>query len=140
MVAHVVLPPEPASARRARQHVAALLEAEDADGLADVAGLLVSELVTNAVLHARSEVEVRVSSGPTAVRVEVVDGSARQVARRHFSPESATGRGMLLVEALATGWGVEPRVTGRRVTGKAVWFELARRPEAVPAGTGARSA
>jgi anti-sigma regulatory factor (Ser/Thr protein kinase) len=121
VVAHVVLPAEPDSVRRARQHVAALLEADDTGVSAEVACLLVSELVTNAVLHAGSEVEIRVTSGPTAVRVEVVDGSSRPAVRRHFSAESSTGRGMLLVEALASGWGVEPRATG-----KAVWFELAR--------------
>ena len=135
MVAHVVLPPEPASVRRARQHVAALLEAEGTGVSAELACLLVSELVTNAVLHAGSEVEVRVSAGPEVVRVEVVDGSARPAVRRHFSAESSTGRGMLLVEALASGWGVEPRATG-----KAVWFELARSRAHSPGESGLRLA
>jgi anti-sigma regulatory factor (Ser/Thr protein kinase) len=126
--ADVVLPPDPSSARRARRHVVEVLERAGLPGHADVAALLVSELVTNALLHARSAVTLRVDTGPTTVRVEVADASPRQLNRRRYSPESSTGRGLLLLEELASRWGVDPR-TG----GKAVWFELPRELSAGPA-------
>ena len=119
--ADVVLPPDPSSARRARRHVVEALERAGLPDQADVAALLVSELVTNALLHARSAVTLRVEAGPTAVRVEVADTSPRPLSRRRYSPESSTGRGLLLLEGLASRRGVDPRAGG-----KAVWFELPR--------------
>ena len=89
-------------------------------GVVDVATLLVSEVVTNAVLHARSDIELHLLSGGHFVRVEVGDSSpATPVARRH-THESMRGRGLALVEQLATSWGVIERPDG-----KVVWFEIA---------------
>jgi len=83
--------------------------------------LLVSELVTNALLHARSEVVVSVSVTAQAVRIEVWDTSRAAPVSRHYAPEATTGRGLVLVEALADAWGTD---VGPR--GKTVWFELAQ--------------
>ena len=115
-----LLPAEPASASRARRFVVDTLQRLQYDTVTDVAELLVSELVTNALLHAGSEVRVRVEADGSRIRVEVQDASPVTVRKRTFSPESTTGRGLALVEALATRWGSDV-VTDR---GKAVWFEL----------------
>ena len=114
------LPAEPASAGRAREFVVDALRRLKCDDVADVAELLVSELVTNAILHARSQVQVRVAANDGRVRVEVVDSSPVPARRQHYSTESATGRGLALVDALATDWGSDLL----DASGKSVWFEL----------------
>ncbi len=116
----IVLPAHPRSAREARQFVAAQLE----NGYArhsDTAQLLVSELVTNAILHARTRVCVRVVRRNGRVRVEVVDHSQTATRGRRYSSEATTGRGLGLVEALADEWGVDVDPSGG---GKTVWFEV----------------
>lgn len=87
--------------------------------LADVVELLASEVVTNAVLHAGTEVHLRVLQANGGVRIEVTDGAQGTPMRRQYSPEAATGRGLGLVEALASDWGT----TARR-SGKTVWFTV----------------
>lgn len=111
--------PEPSSTREARQLVLAALEASSLDAAAPTAELVVSELVTNAVLHARTPIEVRLTVRPGLVRIEVHDGTARRPTRRYFSDEATSGRGLRLVEELCDAWGVE--VDG---AGKTVWAEL----------------
>lgn len=83
--------------------------------------LLTNELVTNAILHADSEIDVVVDVEDTTVRVEVRDASKRAPVRRQGEPTSMAGRGLSLVEALASDWGVDT-IPG---DGKAVWFEVA---------------
>jgi hypothetical protein len=104
----------------ARRFTRETLEAWRLDDFVDTAVLLVSELVTNAVLHARSGVEVVVDGGPGRVRVEVHDSSIVLPSRRHYGIQAGTGRGILLVEEMASGWGAETTESG-----KVVWFELA---------------
>jgi len=115
----VVLPPDIESPRRARRFVEHALTAGAAE-IGDVVALLVSEVVTNAVLHARTEVHVRIGLDDRTVRVEVAD---RCPAGPHKAPamrQASTGRGMMLVEELADAWGTEARGDG-----KVVWFEVA---------------
>ena len=81
--------------------------------------LLVSELVTNAALHARTESELSIGIDEGTVRVEVRDGSDVLPVAKHYSTTASTGRGLLLVDQLADRWGAE----AERV-GKVVWFEL----------------
>jgi anti-sigma regulatory factor (Ser/Thr protein kinase) len=88
------------------------------DAAADVA-LLVSELVTNAVLHARSRAQLTMQLTGTVVRVSVHDENRTPPRRRPYTPESVTGRGLLLVDRLADRWGVTDEPDG-----KSVWFEL----------------
>ena len=114
------LPPAAVSARDARRFVNDALHRLGFEAHADTAALLVSELVTNAVLHAHSVLTVRVLRQSAALRVEVEDGSGLAPVQRQFSEDSATGRGLLLVEALAASWGTSPTAAG-----KVVWFELA---------------
>lgn len=118
------LPREPASAGAARAFVDEVLVDSPARDCTDVATLLVSELVTNALLHARSGVEVVVRVGEIMVRIEVHDAAARLPERIAEPGETLAGRGLHILDALAAAWGAEPR-TG----GKAVWFEL---PYAAP--------
>jgi len=118
IVEEIVVPPEPASARLARQFVTASL-ASCADDLVDTAQLLVSELVTNALLRARTQIRVGVECTADRVRVEVGDASTARVTQRQHSAEATTGRGLDLVEAIAGDWGVATADKG-----KTVWFEL----------------
>lgn len=113
------LPAEPASARAARAFVDEVLTNSAARDCTDTANLLVSELVTNALLHARSDVEVVVRVEEATVRVEVHDAAERLPVRIAEPGETLAGRGLHILDALAADWGAEPR-TG----GKAVWFEL----------------
>jgi anti-sigma regulatory factor (Ser/Thr protein kinase) len=115
----VTLPSSPTSARAARRFVVDALTRLELETLADVAELLVSELVTNALLHAGSEVRVRVLPNGERLRVEVLDTSDTPVIPRDFGPDATTGRGLGLVEHLAARWGCRPTSSG-----KAVWFEL----------------
>jgi anti-sigma regulatory factor (Ser/Thr protein kinase) len=119
--AELNLEPAATSARQARRFVSETLTLWGDEQLIDCAALLVSELVTNAVIHARSAVGLVVShaGAHTAVRVEVRDASARPVRMGGFDSEALSGRGVALVDALAARWGVE-----NEQSGKLVWFEL----------------
>lgn len=116
-------PAEPASAGQARRFADATLRAWNCEPLVDIAVLLMSELVSNAILHAGTTIHVVIRLGDEYVRVEVQDGNARDPSPRHYSTMATTGRGLLLVEELAERWGVLSPAPG---PGKTVWFELAR--------------
>ncbi|MET9400074.1 ATP-binding protein [Kitasatospora sp. NPDC002965] len=91
--------------------------------LADTAELLSSELVTNALQHtSQGAVFDAVLTADLRLRIEVQDAAARLPGRRR-DPEAeyaTSGRGLVLVEALADSWGVQLRGDG-----KVTWFELA---------------
>jgi anti-sigma regulatory factor (Ser/Thr protein kinase) len=88
----------------------------------ETATLLVSELATNAVVHASSEFDVTVLyPTPTGrVRIEVADANPEQPAPLHPPPTVPHGRGLLLVATLSEEWGVQGGGNG-----KVIWFELA---------------
>lgn len=86
----------------------------------DVAALLVSELAANVVLHAQGTCELRITYDGARLRVGIWDESSQVPVRRRRSPLAATGRGLVLVEALASNWGCDSSFQG----GKVVWFEL----------------
>lgn len=99
---------------------ARLTEAGVSQGPLDTVILLVSELVTNAVVHARPPVTLRVHVDEERTRVEVTDGARRDLPIVRNPPPTATGgRGVMFVDRLATRWG-----TLQRSGSKAVWFEL----------------
>jgi len=126
----VRLAPVPASVARARTQVRELLRATDREDLTDTAVLLVSELVTNALLHAGTEIDLAAAVDPTGLRVEVGDGSVHLPARRAYGPTAGTGRGLLMLESAVDDWGVT-----RHPHGKTVWFhvsEVEAHPPAVP--------
>lgn len=80
---------------------------------------MVSELGTNAVIHAGTEVTVRIERGAQTLRLEVGDRSRRLLSPRRYADTAGTGRGLLLVDTSADQWGVEPTSDG-----KTVWVEF----------------
>jgi PAS domain S-box-containing protein len=119
----VILAAEPLSAAVARRHVRAVLDEAGAAGLVDQAQLLVSEVVTNAVLHSRGPIGLSVVAAEYWVSIEVSDGSSSVPSPRHYDDQATTGRGLEIVEFVATRWGV-----AQETGGKVVWFELGRPP------------
>lgn len=118
--ARLTLPAKATSPARARRFVSGTLAAWHAEGGED-AVLLVSELVTNALLHARTAMTVHLAEDePGVVRLSVSDGSAGTLQERRFSLDSGTGRGLRLLGSLALEWGVEPQGAG-----KTVWCRIA---------------
>ncbi|GAA4304330.1 hypothetical protein GCM10023086_21420 [Streptomyces venetus] len=97
--------------------------------------LVVAELAANAVQHGRApghDCHLRLALDATAglVRIEVADAAAEKrppTAPPSSYPEGESGRGLLLVDALAVRWGTEPR----RPLGKTVWAEISFPPPAV---------
>jgi CheY-like chemotaxis protein len=124
------LPADVQSAGEARRMVRRALDGWcDDDRLHDVA-LCVSELVTNAVVHAGSEPRVLVHVRPTVIHVEISDDSDAPPVEREAGPEDLSGRGVSILGTLADRWGARRRSGG----GKTVWFELARADGPVAAG------
>jgi len=118
-VTSLQLPPNHAAAARARRFVSETMSGWGCvDSIPD-AELLVSELVTNAVLHARSATEVTIERDGATVRISVHDASTARPRLRNYGPEAVTGRGLLLVDRIASRWGVDPEAAG-----KWVWFEI----------------
>lgn len=109
------------SSAAARRFMEETLARWDCHDVLDTINLLVSELVTNVVVHARTEAEVAVLLTPSSLRVEVSDESAAAPAPRVAARTDTSGRGLELVEAMATAWGITPRGTG-----KTIWFEVPR--------------
>src|SRR3954470_21359918 len=120
------LAPDPSAAQQARRFVSAALQDSASAEAREVAELLVSELVTNAVVHAASPVEVEVECDDTSVLVRVRDADTGPLVMRAGggSELDEGGRGFLLVDRLAEAWGTEHR-SGR----KCVWFRLATGPQ-----------
>jgi anti-sigma regulatory factor (Ser/Thr protein kinase) len=91
--------------------------------------LLLSELVTNAVMHARTRFSVVLTRANAVLRCEVTDASPLAPEPRRTPTAGQTGgRGLLLVESVASRWGVQ-----RHQHGKTVWFDLSLGPSAQPA-------
>jgi anti-sigma regulatory factor (Ser/Thr protein kinase) len=105
--------------RLARRFVKNALRERGARSEIELVELLVSELVTNAVVHARSQVEVSVSISADLVRVAVFDSSRQPPLRRAPGHDGESGRGLLMLEALSSAWGIEFAPGG-----KSVWFEV----------------
>jgi len=122
----LLLPPEPASASRARAFVRAwCARAGVEEDACEAAVLLTSEVVTNAFLHGRSEARLSVTGGlvegsPT-VHVEVGDENSRRPVRLRTGTGELDGRGLGIVEACSLAWGVVDAPVG-----KVVWFDVPR--------------
>lgn len=115
------LPRESESAGTARRLVRVALAVWDLDDLADDGVLIVSELVSNAVQHARRE-SIRISvdrPGAAQVRIGVVDFSKVPPVRKESCEGDENGRGLALIGELAKDWGTDPLPWGKRV-----WAEL----------------
>jgi anti-sigma regulatory factor (Ser/Thr protein kinase) len=114
-----VLPPRASSAARARELVTSQCAAWGLSAVCDDIALVVTELVANAVRHAGTDIEVSVTHIPGGVRLEVRDGSTRPLRPRAALTSDEGGRGLLLVDALSTRYGVVGEPGGKRV-----WVEL----------------
>jgi len=90
----LLLPPAPSSVAEARHRIRELLTGTGREDLVDDCVLLVSEVVTNALLHAGTDIELRAALVGTGVRVEVGDGSPHLPAPRNYAATSGTGRGL----------------------------------------------
>jgi anti-sigma regulatory factor (Ser/Thr protein kinase) len=113
------LPGTVASVPAARRFCLDALRALGADDAQEVAELLVSEVATNAVVHACSGMRVSVWCRGGHPRIEVRDDDPTPPHEVHADALACGGRGMLLVDTLAAAWGVN-----RNTRGKTVWFEL----------------
>jgi anti-sigma regulatory factor (Ser/Thr protein kinase) len=115
---------DPREVAAARHQMAAHLQAQGINGeVADSAVLLVSELVTNAILHGEPPVELRVDTPQDHVHIEVHDGDREALV---LLPRAAPlphdrmgGRGLRLVQSLSSRWGLDEDDRG-----KCVWFEI----------------
>lgn len=118
----LTLPANGSSPRAARRFLTDTLRRSDVGStVADRATLLTSELVTNAVRYGRGLVTLTVCAQPPAVRVVVHDDNpALPTLGRDDDHAAEGGRGLRLVEALATRWGTDPHPPD----GKDVWFEI----------------
>ena len=128
------LQPDATAASAARRFVGRALGPELAEGVVDSVSLVASELVTNAVLHAGTVVRLSLArTEQGSVRIEVADQSPNPASPRHYSDDSATGRGLVLVGALARRWGVDLSEAGG---GKTVWAEVDTEPDAPESAAG----
>ncbi|MFI5526830.1 ATP-binding protein [Streptomyces platensis] len=130
--------PDPAEVGRARRWARSRLVGSGIgidEPLAETLILLISELVTNAVVHTGTAARLRMCfSGSGAVvgtvRVEVLDASARPPRQRHADGDDTNGRGLELVDGLADRWGWQQEGAGKRI-----WCEVDRgRPLLMAAG------
>ncbi len=128
MSTSLLLTPEPQSVRRARLWVVGELNDLGRHDLVDAAELGVSELVTNAILHADPPITVRLGGTVHHPRVEVHDNSRRPPAVNSDMAEDdkllrTVGRGLGIVALYSTSWGADVSSAG-----KVVWFEPALEP------------
>jgi anti-sigma regulatory factor (Ser/Thr protein kinase) len=129
-VRQVTLPAAEQSPGLARQAARDALRTWQLTHLMDTAVLLISELVTNAVLHAKtdgSELELHLEVHGTWLRIEVHDADLRGPQPRTPAALDESGFGFVLVDAIADQWGVRETAAG-----KAVWAELDTRPGGEP--------
>ncbi|KOU44869.1 phosphatase [Streptomyces sp. WM6373] len=123
---------EPDRIAGARRQVRELLHDWADEEQVDSAVLMVSEMVTNVLMHTDGDAllvaEAVGELGERRLRVEVADSSDELPHKRHPGEMASSGRGVLLTEMLADAWGVDPRGEG-----KSIWFELyeqSKRPDA----------
>ncbi len=115
----LALPAVPDAVPAARSLLRDLLPGTPLEGRLEDGELALSELVTNAVLHGRDPVRVRLVLAHDVLRAEVGDANPVSPSFSMLDQTAVTGRGLLLISAVADRWGVEPSSHG-----KVVWFEL----------------
>jgi sigma-B regulation protein RsbU (phosphoserine phosphatase) len=137
LVRRVRLPNDRRTPAAARALVRSVLEEAGLDGLLNEALLLTTELSTNAVVHAGTELDIDVAADLDGLTVTVTDFASGPVEQLAVGPKNETvdigevaerGRGLLLVDHFASRWG-----TVHQGTGKGVWFHLERKGTLVAA-------
>src|SRR6478735_7152827 len=106
----------------ARHELLSVLEHDEVQTDPDRVGLVVTELLTNALLHGEEPVEVHAAVVDDHLRIEVHDASTAEPTERHAAPTEVTGRGLMLVAGLVERWGVD-----QSGDGKTVWAEFETR-------------
>ncbi|MEV6939705.1 ATP-binding SpoIIE family protein phosphatase, partial [Streptomyces sp. NPDC051132] len=123
---------EPERIAEARRHLRELLHDWASAEQVDAAVLLVSEMVTNVLVHTDADAlllaEVTSEGDGRRLRVEVFDTGDDLPHKRRPGELASSGRGLMLIELLADTWGVEPRGEG-----KSIWFAL-HEPAGAPVG------
>jgi anti-sigma regulatory factor (Ser/Thr protein kinase) len=89
------------------------------DDVVEVSALLANELVANAIAHGEGSISLSMEVQSDCVRVAVTDEGTVLPVLRESNPRAESGRGLSIVDVLATRWGVDPAAHG-----KSVWFEL----------------
>jgi anti-sigma regulatory factor (Ser/Thr protein kinase) len=121
----ITLDRDPAQAAGARRKVRELVTGWSLGQHADLAELVVSELVANALRHGAGPIEIRLFRGPGGLRVEVHDDGAGRPVRRHAGDYDECGRGLELLDGLIAplggAWGT---VEDRHAPGKTVYAVL----------------
>jgi anti-sigma regulatory factor (Ser/Thr protein kinase) len=118
--ARLVLTHEHRSVTLARQFLSDLLAQCGLERLRPASELLISELVANAVQHVSAPCAVELSHHGDVLRIAVADSGPGMPFLQELRPLSQGGRGLHIISALATAWGVDPLEEG----GKLVWAEL----------------
>lgn len=116
------VPPHPHEASRARQQLRAACAESDlplSESELDRMESCTAEVLANAVVHAQTISTVTVRWSGRAVRVETHDANPRDLPRTSPGDDDESGRGLLMVQEMASRWGVE-----HTATGKTVWFEI----------------
>jgi anti-sigma regulatory factor (Ser/Thr protein kinase) len=115
------LPSDPSAVPAARRFASQqLIDFAGAAEAVDKTRLLVTELTTNAIVHARSPIRLTVEPIDDRVRVEVRDDDPTPIAApKAPDPDATSGRGLWLVSALACAWGIN-----HNERGKTIWFEV----------------
>jgi anti-sigma regulatory factor (Ser/Thr protein kinase) len=120
----LALPRDPAAAADARRALRRTFVAVLHQQLLNDLYLVVSELVTNAVMHGQGPIRLRLQLDAGDVRGEVIDaGCGFEHELREAGPDATSGRGLLIVDRLTTRWGVHESTTH-------VWFEMLTGPRA----------
>jgi len=117
------LAPDLTSISTARRYAESIFANESVAGF-DIVALLITEVVTNAVVHARTPIVMTVRATGETIRVEVHDDDSTLPVVQRAEPYQPGGRGMAIVDALAADWGV----VSEPFQGKTVWFEMAWSP------------
>jgi len=114
------LAPDITSISAARRYARSIIGSESVADF-DVVALLITEVVTNAIVHARTPIVMTVQVTGGTIRVEVHDEDSALPVVHRAEPHQPGGRGMAIVEGLADAWGVDAAPPN----GKTVWFEMA---------------
>ena len=132
----LVLAPTALAARAARDLVSRACLDWGRSSQIQAATLVVSELVTNAMVHAGTDLEVSLTRCGPRLRIAVKDHSSRVPRLQDAGSSGVTGRGLVLVDAVSESWGALPTGDG----GKVVWAVILERAWTAPASSQSRSA
>jgi anti-sigma regulatory factor (Ser/Thr protein kinase) len=117
-------PPSPGGLAELRRWARSWMEQHATDGVdPDIVLLSMTELVTNSIKHGSGPVDVRLNARCDNLVLTVSDRSEQLPRRPDTSMDREAGRGIQIMESLATRWGVQPEPGG----GKSVWCEFAAR-------------